>query len=61
MAAPVYELNAIYTAKPANRTGMMPALSASIIGTTSDGTAAPAQSTGAPIGSSNVADYALKQ
>ena len=40
---------------------MMPALCASIIGTTSDGPTAPAQIAGSPIGSSSVADYALKQ
>ncbi len=37
-----------------------PALCASIIGTTDDD-AAPAQIGGAPIGSANVADYAIKQ
>ncbi len=61
MAKPVYELNPIHTAKPADRTGMMPSQCASIIGTTSDATTAPAQIAGSPIGSANAADYALKQ
>jgi hypothetical protein len=39
----------------------MPALSASVIGTTDDQATAPAQIAGAPIGSANVDDFALKQ
>ena len=61
MASPVYELNATYTATPAERSGMMPSLCASVIGTTDDDATAPAQIAGAPIGSASVADFALKQ
>ena len=61
MAAPRYELNPTYTAVPADRTGAMPALCASVIGGTDDGDAAPSQLAGSPIGSASVADYAIKQ